>query len=133
MKDEIRTINWTMKNGWHATVTITHVTSEPINADGHVVNVECNRVDTMLEISEANVVERDFWMTDNVTLKAKAAGAHATIRTSIGIIGVPENIYREITTVIAEFTPKREAVKEIKRGFGWCEKCQSYCYGDCEA
>lgn len=24
-------------------------------------------------------------------------------------------------------------ITEETHGFGWCEKCQSYCYGDCEA
>jgi hypothetical protein len=133
MKNEIRTINWTMKNGWNATITVAHVTSEDINADGHIVNVKCDRVATTLEIADAKIVERDFYLTTNVTPKAAAAGAYATIETRMGVIGIPKDVFHETTSAVEEFTPKREAVEEVERGFGWCEKCGSYCYGDCEA
>lgn len=30
--------------------------------------------------------------------------------------------------------PRRiETYVEEEHGFGWCDKCQSYCYGDCDA
>ena len=29
--------------------------------------------------------------------------------------------------------PAREAVGESVRGSGWCDRCRSYCYGDCTA
>lgn len=28
---------------------------------------------------------------------------------------------------------KFESEKPAVHGYGWCNKCQSYCYGDCEA
>ena len=34
---------------------------------------------------------------------------------------------------VAQVAPKREriAVSPVIHGDGWCDKCQSYCYGDC--
>jgi hypothetical protein len=29
--------------------------------------------------------------------------------------------------------PETVTVPPAQRGEGWCDKCQSYCYGDCEA
>jgi hypothetical protein len=29
--------------------------------------------------------------------------------------------------------PKHNDSQPEKHGYGWCDKCQSYCYGDCEA
>lgn len=28
---------------------------------------------------------------------------------------------------------KSDVVVPVKRGFGWCNRCSSYCYGDCTA
>lgn len=44
---------------------------------------------------------------------------------------------REFLSAISEAgkktTSARKNDKPEQRGNGWCEKCQSYCYGDCEA
>ena len=29
--------------------------------------------------------------------------------------------------------PRQMEFAEPEHGFGWCDKCESYCYGDCEA
>lgn len=133
MTNEINKIEWALKNGWTAIVTITHVLTEDINADGHIVTVKCDRVDTMLNINSGKIVERNFYMTSNVTEKVKSAGAFATIDTDAGVVGIPKNIYNEITASIASFTPEKEIIPEPTRGAGWCDKCASYCFGDCEA
>ena len=42
----------------------------------------------------------------------------------------------EYETVKTAEVEKETAIinaKPIKRGPGWCDKCQSYCWGDCEA
>jgi hypothetical protein len=34
---------------------------------------------------------------------------------------------------LREKNRKENEEKEISRGFGWCDRCGSYCYGDCKA
>lgn len=41
----------------------------------------------------------------------------------------------EINSLISEVSLREPVItrQPAKREFGWCNKCQSYCYGDCQA
>lgn len=42
--------------------------------------------------------------------------------------------WAELEQLQAQKPPRREEDYSVeKHGFGWCNKCHSYCYGDCEA
>ena len=41
--------------------------------------------------------------------------------------------YETVKTAEVEKETAIVNAKPIKRGPGWCDKCQSYCWGDCEA
>lgn len=134
MKNEIKEISWTLKNGMAAKAVVEHVLEKEINLDGHVNVVKDDRVCVTLVIPGMGIAERDCRLNTNVTPMVRESGATATIRTAKGVVGIVDSARQEIAAAIESFkAPTKELLPEIKRGFGWCEKCQSYCFGDCEA
>jgi hypothetical protein len=131
---EIKKIEWTLGNGMDVCATVEHITSKNINLDGHNNTVKVDEIKIDLSIPGLGVNERDVYVTRNVTDKVRKSGVYATVRTTKGIIGLRKETIEQIDKAIAAFAPKKkEEIPEPQRGFGWCEKCQSYCYGDCEA
>lgn len=127
-KENTKIIEWKMRNGHTATVTIEHVTSETVYADGYNVDVACDKVEVSYSVPAQNISGsgRPYKSTDPRYI---AAGAYATL----GRIGFSEEIYNKINAAISEFSPVPATVPPAKHGAGWCEKCESYCYGDCDA
>ena len=49
------------------------------------------------------------------------------------IVDAVKDFWAELEIAQAQKPETKHNPVIIKRNDGWCEKCQSYCYGDCEA
>jgi len=127
-----------MKSGQTATVTITLVTEKTLNADGHKVTcAACEKKIT------ANVTGLGDIAGHLKAYDKKGAAAR------IGKLGILEKEYKLILSAISKIethpiwvadVAKKEANlaehktrRAERKENGYCEKCGSYCFGDCES
>ena len=154
-----RTVTWQTRDGRTAIVTIKiekSVADKMVNADGDMVNTGkeiVNRISLEMTVNgkfQTRDTSRPVILTGKAYAKHVAAGAYARL----GDAYVSKQVYDEIISAIASATAEIEqankteakeviintekAVKSTtanieKKGYGWCNKCNTYCYGDCTA
>lgn len=135
------TVSWNTKDGREVIYTAEIILSEEINADGYKVTVNCCKIVESITIGGAT--EGGWWR--NPTPPSKRAGAvkqygslavlaesWSRIEAALGAIkSHPEWVANE-----ARRAKNQEEIQEMestRRRNGYCYKCDSYCYGDCEA
>ncbi len=153
-----REFNWTLRDGKKATCKI-EVTRQVVDkiayADGENINLgkETYKNTTIEIIRDGKVVATGNRIDTNISADAKKAGGYAQVGSAVLLKEVCEKIaaliieateeaekdeeYTEVKNEETEADEKEMAIirnaKPETRGSGWCNKCKSYCYGDCES
>ena len=116
------------KSGKKVTVKGIIIEKEIVDLDGHKVEVNCNK--KRMSVSVDGHGDIDGMLKESLIEHKERYGEEYTH--SFGPLLLTEeqaNIVRSVFDFIKEDAKKTED----SRGPGWCEKCQSYCYGDCES
>jgi len=61
------------------------------------------------------------------------AECEAALACASDVDAMPADITALVVAARDKHNAPRSEPKPTKRGPGWCERCESYCYGDCEA
>jgi hypothetical protein len=137
---------WTLTDGREISYTAELVLAREINADGDKVTVPCCEIKTAL-ITPAGL---GYVGSDINTLRAPLAKAGKTI---VAVIGGKVAIVAETLAAIKGMVAEVEAAPEYqahlaqiaanragtdklnadRKRNGYCPRCGSYCYGDCQA
>jgi len=137
---------WTLADGREISYTADLVLSREINADGDIVTVPCCEIKTTL-ITPAGL---GYVGSDINTLRTQMVKAGKTIVAVIGgKVAIVAETLAAIKAMIAEveaapeYQAKLAQVAANKAGIdklnadrkrnGYCPRCDSYCYGDCQA
>jgi len=134
-------------------ITVTyHSSMIDLSADGDIYGQKMvGSMDSLVIEKNENVILTAYnnMMTMSTTYPNMPKGAHGMVRGYNAekkeiIQAVSKEVYELIVSLIADAKDESEqdCIKpEIKKvddtyvdshGFGWCEKCSSYCYGDCQ-
>lgn len=136
------TYSWKLSNGKTATFTAEIVTTKENNLDGHIVMADCCELHTRIDVEDMPSVSGPC-VIQEVTDRPGVVGA-------VGKIGLVKTNYDKCTQlissvkaasfewqaverkrVLAEMEAEEEHANLVKSGY--CFKCGSYCYGDCES
>ena len=145
METYVKTVELTTTTGAKAIVTASLLLSKVINADGDKIEVPC---------CEMGVITADIdgfpsqsgWMDFNGPRDTNMG----TIYGSIGAFGLVDRNYKKVTELISaikshpswkakenrikENIAKNKALETQRNSHpGYCNKCGSYCYGDCQS
>lgn len=117
------------------------ILSEDINLDGDITTVDCCEIRETITIAGKTVT--GWWR--NPVPAAKAVGAVK----QYGSIAVKADTYKKIESALdiikshpvwmknqAEIEKNQAEIQEMessRRRNGFCKKCGSYCYGDCQS
>ena len=137
----MKTIEWKTESGKEVKVNVELKLKEEINLDGDKCTVPCCELEVRTEIKELDFVSfEEPW---------KRAGLPDGYVAAIGRLIIEEKEYNKINNAIEEakqhpawiakqmkIEANKKAAKEdyeTKKRNGYCFKCHSYCYGDCES
>ncbi len=140
MKKEI---TWTLGDGRKATYTVELELEKEINLDGDISTVPCCEINQSMYVPCMGFIEA---YAEKLPKPVKHNSGKILVG-KIGNIGITQDIYDQIQAAIAEVesspewqakqTTIRRNEQEIEALFGnrskngYCLKCHSYCYGDC--
>jgi len=132
MKNE--KVIWNTQDGKEIVVTASLILQKQINADGDIITVDCCEFDLTTTIEAMNYSTTLMpWKRDGLPTGCVAV---------IGKIVFEQEILDKIETAIAKVKShaawqakmaKQNQVTEKRHKSGYCNKCHTYCYGDCEA
>jgi len=140
-------IKWTTESGKEVKVTVSLITEKTLDADGDKITVPACEIEVKTEIKEI-----DFFSFLPPRKKSNVpSGYVAAIMEASSTRAIPltQSEYDNINNAISEMESEPEWIAKQKkieqdhkdiedlekthRANGYCEKCGSYCYGDCEA
>ena len=140
------TTEFKISSGATVTVTVKLILSENINLDGDNIEVDCCK----MGLVRADIDGFDQQVGLHVLPKAVSHSSGAMIYASIGKLGLTAENLEKVNVAIAElknhpaWIAKQEAIEKNRKDIeemeaaqdehpGYCRKCGTYCYGDCEA
>ncbi len=140
-----REIKWELAGGKEAVYTVELQLLRKINLDGDVCEVECCEINGVVHVPGMGFIPPSISRLPEV----KLIRGKAIVATIGNTIGVTEEIYHKIMDAIheAETSPewiakqarikRAEAAEDrdiaAKKRNGFCFRCHSYCYGDCQS
>ena len=141
----IKTTEWKTTKGAKVLVTAELITKKTVNIDGDKVEIDC------CEIADV-VAEIDGFPTQTGFDRYMTPRAHPQgfqIFGAIGKLGITKENMVKVDGIIEDlkqhpaWIAKQAKIEKNKKEIadmeasrkanGYCEKCGSYCYGDCEA
>ena len=149
MADEKIQKTWTTKSGKQVTCTGTIVLSRIIDADGDKITVPC--CDIYIDVDVAGIGNQGGAVEDIRKLRPVKFFSPYIIQGYTHKVGnlmllpeqakIIESVREDLEAHPAwiakqakiDKNRKEIAEMESRRGPGYCTKCHSYCYGDCEA
>ena len=145
MTDATATRAWTTAAGTKITASITLVLSKTINADGDKIEVDCCELSAV----RADVSGHPTQMTFTPFMAPRKQQGQTYVA-SIGNLGLTAGQARTIREMIDEikthpaWIAKQQKISRNRIGIaametarrdqpGWCNKCNSLCFGECDA
>lgn len=136
------THTWNLKDGRKATATSELTLKETVYADGYNVEVDCCKRSFSLEIEGMGIIgtylSRRPVEVNGVTHPATCGKCAFSPETFAAIDAMESKLDQHPAWIAKQEkitkNQKEIAKMEAKRtANGYCHKCGSYCYGDCEA
>lgn len=137
-------VTWTLGSGKEATYTIELILSKEINLDGDKSTVSCCEINATFDIPGAGFIPGDMIIEKQMTINGTTIAALAGNK-----VGLRPEVYAAIKAAKAEIEAAPEwqakqanikrneldnkALWSARKKNGYCPKCHSYCFGDCEA
>jgi hypothetical protein len=145
-EDEMKKqIEWNLQNGSKATYAIELRLSKIVSLDGDKMSIPCCEIERSMTIEGSGYLSEIISKLD----KPRTVNGKTAIAAIGGKVGIDAETYHNIMSAIAEVEAAPEYISKLaeikknqteiakmeaaRRKNGYCEKCGSYCYGDCEA
>ena len=141
----IKTTKWKTAKGANVIVTAELITGKTVKLDGDKVEVDCCEMGQI-------IAEIDGFPTQSGFYRYQVPKDHPQgfqVFGEIGKLGITKENIVQVDRIIAELEKhpawiakqakikkNRKEIAEMeatRKANGYCEKCGSYCYGDCEA
>lgn len=139
----METVKW-IAGGKKVEYTVSLVLSRRINLDGDVSVVPCCEIETSVKVEGMSYVSSSIQLMTPVVVGGKTVVANMG-----GVLGLTQSTLDDVNAAIAKverlpewvakqatIAKNREEIADMdarRRRNGYCYKCGSYCYGDCEA
>jgi hypothetical protein len=144
MSNATATREWTTEAGTHVTASVELILRRTLWADGDKIEIDCCEMGPVTARPTGHA-EQDGYIE---FAEPKTQGGNVYVA-AIGKLGLTSSSNKIVQDMIAEikehpaWVAKQETIdrnqREIaemeasrRRHPGWCDKCGSYCYGDCE-
>ena len=138
------TKSWTGRTGKTITVTGKLETEKEIWLDGDTDTIPCCEMSMDIAVDGDSQGDCVRWLTSAELMRAPAGYTHRVGQLGLTAknVAVIEGVRSEIEALPAWVAKKEmEArndvvdaqINKTRRENGYCSKCHSYCYGDCEA
>ena len=141
----IKTTEWKTTKGANVVVTAKLILKKTVNLDGDKVEVDCCEMGLITAEIDGFPTQAGF----DRYLAPKDHPQGFKVFGAVGKLGITEDNIVKVDGIIAELkqhpawiatqTKIEKNMKEIaemkaaRKANGYCEKCGSYCYGDCDA
>lgn len=138
-------IEWTLGNGAKATYTIEIVREQVLDADGVKITVPCCEIRDSFDISGMGYISSSL---DKLP-RPRMIGTKQIVASVGQKVGIDQQTYDAITAARKEvesdpeYAAKQERTANNQRKIaeqiaqerrnGLCPRCDTYCYGDCQA
>ena len=139
------TRSWTTLAGTEVTAEVKLILRKTINADGHKIETDCCEIGEVT--ADPTGHPRQYYYTQYGTPRVENGNTYVA---AIGRLGLTDDTNKIVQDMLAEikahpaWVAKQEKIDRNMRqlaemaatrnqGCGWCNNCQSNCYGDCEA
>ena len=133
-----KVVKWKLQDGRTVTYTVELVTEKTVNLDGDISIIPCNEYREYVNVDDAGYyIDASIIVQDGIGKNGipYAAIIGNKIAISQEIYGKISDAKKEVRDAIFQNSAKKK--KNIvwwpQNGKGYCPKCKTYCYGDCES